>query len=206
MDHIVMLRIIVEECWNNKTNLLCCFINLRKYFDTILRTNLWNKLEEVKVPFELRVVAVRLYKNVTAMFRNTKGWLEEINSNIEFKQGCPLSPTLFVIYIDKLEDYLEDVGCVSLTLANIVIILLIYIYDIVLVARSPHELGNQIRILKDFFSSTSMTMHIDKMKVVIIKSKISPTILLYMKTISWRKFLPTNILESIFIASSIGTI
>jgi hypothetical protein len=57
-------------------------------------TNLWNRLEELKVPFELRVVAIRLYKNVIAKFRNTKGWLEEINDNIRVKQGCSLSHTL----------------------------------------------------------------------------------------------------------------
>jgi hypothetical protein len=36
-------------------------------------TNLWNRLEEIKVPFQLRVVVIRLYKNVISKFRNTKG-------------------------------------------------------------------------------------------------------------------------------------
>jgi hypothetical protein len=117
----------VEECHNNKTNLLCCFIDFRKYFDIVPRTNLWNRLEEIKVPFKLRVVVVRLYENVISKFRNTEGWSEEINCNIGVKQGCPLSPTLFGIYIDKLEDCLEEVGCVGLTLIGIVIILLLYV-------------------------------------------------------------------------------
>jgi hypothetical protein len=71
----------------------------------------------------LRVVAIRLYENVISKFRNTEGWLEEINCNIGVKQGCPLSPTLFGIYIDKLEGCLEEVGCVSMTLVGIVIII-----------------------------------------------------------------------------------
>jgi hypothetical protein len=56
----------------------------------------------------LRVVVIRLYENVISKFRNTKGWLEEINCNIGVKQGCPMSPTLFGIYIDKLEGCLEE--------------------------------------------------------------------------------------------------
>jgi hypothetical protein len=40
------------------------------------------------------------------MFKNTKGWSKEINYNIRVKQGCPLSHTLFGIYIDKLEECL----------------------------------------------------------------------------------------------------
>lgn len=64
MDHTVMLRIIAEECHNNKTNLLCCFVDFRKSFDTVSRKNPWDSLEEIKVPCELMVVAIRLYENL----------------------------------------------------------------------------------------------------------------------------------------------
>jgi hypothetical protein len=62
MDHLVMLRMIMEECQNNKYNLLRCFIDFRKSIHTIPRTNLWNRLEELKVPPQLRVVNIRLYR------------------------------------------------------------------------------------------------------------------------------------------------
>jgi hypothetical protein len=62
------------------------------------KTNLWNRLEALKVPFKLRVTTIRLYENIIAKFRNTKGWLEEINCNIGVKQGCPLCPLPFLAY------------------------------------------------------------------------------------------------------------
>jgi hypothetical protein len=74
LEKLVTLRIIMEECCNYKTNISCCFIDFRKYFDTVLRTNLWNRLEEIKVPFEFRATMVRFYKNIIAKFRNTEGW------------------------------------------------------------------------------------------------------------------------------------
>ena len=77
-DHLVTLRIIVEECRNDKSNLFCCFVDFRKDFDTIPRNNLWNRLEELKVPFELRAVAIRLYENVIAKFKSNEGWLGDI--------------------------------------------------------------------------------------------------------------------------------
>ena len=101
-NHLVTLRIIVEECRNDKSNLFCCFVDFRKAFDTVPRNNLWNRLEELKVPFELRAVAIRLYENVIAKFKSNKGWLKDIECNIGVKKGWPLSPTLFGIYIDKL--------------------------------------------------------------------------------------------------------
>jgi hypothetical protein len=171
VDHLVTLRIIAEECHNNKTNLLCCSVDFRKAFDTIPRTNLWNRLEALKVPSELRVVVAWLYEIVIAKFRSTEGWSEEIDCNIGVKQGCPLSPTLFSIYIDKLEYCLEVASCVGPTLTSIVIILLLYANDIVLMARNPYDFKKKLRIIKDFCSSTMMTMNTDKMKVMIIKSQ-----------------------------------
>jgi hypothetical protein len=170
MDHLVMFRIIAEECRNDKTNLLFCFVNFRKYFDIVPRTSLSNKLEYFKVHFKLRVVVVRLYNKIISKFRNIEGWSKEINCNIGVNQGFPLSPTLFGIYIDKLEYCLEDIGCVGPTLASVVVIL-IYVGDIVLMAKSPYDLGKKFIILKDVYSNMGVTVNIEKTKVIIIKSK-----------------------------------
>ena len=95
----------------------------------------------------------------------------QIKCNIEVKQGCPISPTLFGIYIDKLEGCLEEAGCVGTILAGIVIILLLYANDIVLLARCPSDLDKQLRLLKDFCSTMGMSVNIEKTKVMIINSK-----------------------------------
>jgi hypothetical protein len=84
-----------------------------------------------------------------------------------------LSPTLFGIHIDKLEECLEKEGCVGPTLTGIVINLLFYADDIILM-ESPHDLQNQLRILKDFCSNMGMTVNTYKTKVVIIKSNKIP--------------------------------
>jgi hypothetical protein len=146
------------------------FFNFRKSFDMAPRKNLWNRLEEMKVPLEFKDVAIKMYENIISKFKNTEGWSKEINCNIGVKQGCPLSPTLFGIYIDKLEDCLENTSCVGPTLTGIVINILLYSNDIVLMERGPHDIENQLRILKDFFSNMGMTVNNDKTKVVIIKS------------------------------------
>eukprot|EP00253_Pinus_taeda_P016131 PITA_16131 len=89
-EHLVTLRIIMEECRNDKSNLFCCFVDFKKDFDTVPRNNLWNRLEELKVPFELRVATIRLYENVIAKLKSNDGWLKDIKCNIRVKQGCPL--------------------------------------------------------------------------------------------------------------------
>ena len=38
-DHLVTLRIIVDQCCNDKSNLFCCFVEFRKAFDTVAINN-----------------------------------------------------------------------------------------------------------------------------------------------------------------------
>ena len=91
--------------------------------------------------------------------------------NIGVKQGFPLSPNIFGIYIEKLEKCLEEASCADRILTGIFIILLLYPNDIVLMEMDPFVLDKQLRILKDFCSNMSMIVNTEKTKIMIIKSK-----------------------------------
>lgn len=53
--------------------------------------------------------------------------------NIGVKQGCPLSTTLFGLYIDELETYLDDIGE---DFFKILVAILLYADDVVLLSKS----------------------------------------------------------------------
>jgi hypothetical protein len=74
VDHIVTIRIIVEEFCNSKTNLFCCFVEFRKYFDMVPMKKLCNRLEEIKVPLNLRVSSIRMYEKIIAKFKKIEDW------------------------------------------------------------------------------------------------------------------------------------
>ena len=65
----------------------------------------------------------------------------EVMSDIVVKQGCPLSPTLFGLYIDELETYLDEIDGDSLSLFNTVVDILLNVDDVVL---------DQVQTYKDF--------------------------------------------------------
>jgi hypothetical protein len=65
-----------------------------------------------------------------------------IKSTIGVKQGYPLSPTLFRIYIDELEAFLHEHiqdsdGCL---LHQVLIAILLFTNDVVLLASTPEGL------------------------------------------------------------------
>ena len=85
--------------------------------------------------FRVKCLSIRLYENIICKFNITEGWSKEINCNIGVKQGCPLSPTLFGMYIDKLEECLEKEGCVGPTCKNMMDCVRLTIENITIVTQ-----------------------------------------------------------------------
>jgi hypothetical protein len=61
-------------------------------------------------------------------------------SDISVKQGCPLSPTLFGLYIDKLESWLSRMNGEGVHLAGNVVKLILYADDLILISKTTHGL------------------------------------------------------------------
>ena len=60
----------------------------------------------------------------------------EVMFGIGFKQGCHLSPTLVVMYIDALKTYFDKINGVSLCLLNTMVAIHLSVDDVVLLSQS----------------------------------------------------------------------
>ena len=103
-DHIFTLRCIIEEAKHAHRKVFCCFVDLRRAFDSIPRHLLLQRLLQLCFPSDILAAVVTIYERVLARFRDHPSLSPPIHSTIGVKQGCPLSPTLFALYIDELED------------------------------------------------------------------------------------------------------
>ena len=108
IDHLMSLRVLMEESRLKGKTLYCCFVDFTKAFDTVCRDGLGERMENIGVPMHLRAAVARLYKKVRCMLKLQTGFSQEFESNMGVKQGCPLSPTLFGLRIDQLEDFIKQ--------------------------------------------------------------------------------------------------
>jgi hypothetical protein len=69
------------------------------------------------------------------------------------------------IYGDILDVSLDDASCVGQTMASIIFIYILYVYDIVLIGNTPYDLGKELIILKDFFFSMGMTLNMTNQRL-----------------------------------------
>lgn len=54
-----------------------------------------------------------LYESVGGRVRAPGGSSDWVESTIGVKQGCPLSPTLFGLYIDEITSFIDNFGGVG---------------------------------------------------------------------------------------------
>ena len=76
-------------------------------------------MEELGVPKHLREVVHKLYEEVKVKIRTLASISVSFRSDIGVKQGFPVSPTLFGLYIDKLEEWLNSQGGDGIYLASL---------------------------------------------------------------------------------------
>jgi len=171
MDHDITLRHIVEKVWEDKEEVFYCFVDFKKAFDTVPRDKLWRRMEELEIPVHYRVVVHRLYEEVKVKIKTSTSISKSFRSDIGVKQGCPLSPTLFGLFIDKLEEWLNLQGGDSVRLEEFVIKLLLYANDIVLIFKSAHGLEMHLYALEHFCRAVGMQVNTSKTRIMIFSNK-----------------------------------
>ena len=95
------LRHLVEDSRRKHLPLYACFLDFAKAYDSVPRHLLWHILQQIGVPSRFLGAVQSMYNNVTCRV-GIGGVLGEcFESCWGVKQGCPLSPTLFGVFIDR---------------------------------------------------------------------------------------------------------
>lgn len=127
-------------------------------------------LQRLGVLVEMIWSIIALYELVIGRVRAPGGMMSEITSTIGVKQGFPLSPTLFGLYIDEISEFVERIGGPGAPLVGILIPLLLYVDDIVLVSDSAEGLQRHLDALQEFCLRRNLTMNFGKTKVMVFNT------------------------------------
>lgn len=172
LDHILCLRVLGEKAKQLKKPLFCLFVDFSKAFDRVCRHKLWDRMVAIGVPLEMRVGVAQLYQQVR--IKLSASVPKEVLSTLGVIQGCPLSPTLFGIFIDQLHGLLEEIGGEGVRLGMAILQLLIFADDVVLLAHNPIELQKHLVALEHFCRTSGMQVNMKKTKCISIGTRQEP--------------------------------
>ena len=91
------------------------------------------------------------------------------------KQGCPLSPTLFGLCIDKLEEVIMNKvaiegGLNAPKLIQHVILLLQYVNDVVLFSYDIDNMQHLLGVLEEFCHSSGLALNVEKTNMMVVQT------------------------------------
>ncbi|CAI2733768.1 unnamed protein product [Schistosoma spindalis] len=149
IDHIFILRQILEHRHTYHKPTIVVFLDIRVAFDSLDRTVLWDCLLIKGVPEKFITILKALYTNILGRVRTYNRLCPLFRSSSGVRQGCPISPFLFNFAIDDiLETALMDVsnGGVDL-LPGERLLDLEYADDIVLLCENAHDMQSALNQL-----------------------------------------------------------
>ena len=165
-DHILTLKTLINKHVTDKSKqkVHTAFIDFAKAFDTIWHNGLFHKLRMkgisgnflhlIQDMYENTECAVKLNSSRTNYFKCSKG----------VRQGCPLSPTLFNLYLNDLIDNLNNSNTSPLTLGGEPVTCLMYADDIIILSCSHSGLQNCLNTLSEYCNQWKLSINTSKSK------------------------------------------
>ena len=111
-DHVFLLKNFIDIfVKNGNQKLYCAFVDYKKAFDTVWRSALWHKMTKSGITGKLHNVIVNMYNNIKSCVGLDGKLSDYFVSYTGVRQGENLSPFLFSLFVNDLEQFLLQHGC-----------------------------------------------------------------------------------------------
>ena len=178
IDCIFILQTIINSQLSRKRKLYCAFIDFRKAFDLVYRNGIWFKLCELET-------SLTFVKSIRAMYNSVKACVKLLgktsdcfDSLVGVKQGEPLSPLLFILFLNDLSKELgidTNTGNVNQEIINLFQkFILLFADDTILLSESLQELQLLLNKLSEYCKKWNIKMNTDKTKAMLFRCSNRP--------------------------------
>ena len=172
IDNCFVLRAVVERARAQGTKLYVCAVDLEKAFDSVDRPLLWASLQRAGVGGYMLAAIQSLYADVPVCVKTAEGLSQTFQSVLGVKQGCPLSPLLFGIFLDDFEQHVARTAGAAAQLPLLCgrrVPPLLFADDMLLLASTPAGLNAQLAALQSYCDAKKLTVNAAKTQVMIMR-------------------------------------
>lgn len=174
-DCIFILQSIIQKTFNNKSKLYCAFIDYEKAFDTIIHDAMWTKLINTGVSSKIVSIVRSIYSKITAAIKLNDDISSCFDICLGLKQGEPLSPLLFVLFINDIRHHLQGEGADGtingISIAQLSLFILLFADDMFLFSENPDELQVLLNRLYQYSTDWGLKVNTLKTKICIFQKR-----------------------------------
>ena len=178
VDCLYILQAIVNRQLNKKRKLYCAFVDFKKAFDLVYRNGIWFKLCRNGSSLKIVKAIKSIYNSVKVCVRSLGKISECFDSLVGVKQGEPLSPLLFILFLNDLADELEiNVNYFDNDgdeIEQFQKFILLFADDTLLLAETENELQYMLNKLCIYCKKWNIIVNTDKTKIMVFKLSLRP--------------------------------
>ena len=170
LDNIFVMHGIITHCLNKSEFLYSAFIDFKKAFDFVVMDVLWFKLIQNGVRGKILNVIQSMYSNIKSRIKFNDNLSNAFSSYIGVRQGECLSPFLFSMYINDLENELMQNGVEGIDMGMLKLYLLLYADDIVIFSNTSDGLQKGLDVLSDYCQRWKLSVNTEKTKIMVFRN------------------------------------
>jgi hypothetical protein len=171
-DATFVLNHLIDQYRERGKPLFVAFVDFKKAYDWVNRDLLWDCLKRLGVRDPYLSILKSMYDQVVLRVRLDGKLGPPFPSLVGVKQGDPLSPLLFGLFIDRIEAFLKSkLPNVGAKMMDRIIQLLLYADDLALMAEQHDEMQALLDCLQVFCEVTKLTVSIKKSEVVLFNKQ-----------------------------------
>jgi hypothetical protein len=178
-DNIYIITQLIEAMRDNSEELIITFLDIKKAYDRVNRSILWERMEKIGLPKDLIQLIKRIYEGSNYTYQLGKIETDKVKSYRGLKQGCPMSPLLFLIYLKPLEDKIINSGyginienhTVSIKGNWINIPGILFADDIAIMEKNGSRMQALLDIVEEYGKESQIEFSEDKSKFMIMSGE-----------------------------------
>jgi hypothetical protein len=170
-DHILLLKALIDSYKQRRKHIYACFVDFASAFDTVWHQGLILKLHRIGLSNKIIKLLQCMYSNIQSCIKKQGVVSETFVCNKGTRQGCCLSPTLFNIYINDLQECLNTADCDPVKAGQQNIGCLMYADDILILSQSAQGLQNALNKLNKYCKIWKLRVNPQKTKTMVFNSK-----------------------------------